>query len=56
MPEAETQTDPEPQQESITVKEYNDLQIEATRQHLFIVNTLIQKVLTLEKEFKAISS
>ena len=56
MTESETQTDPEQKPESITIKEYNDLQLEATRQHLFIVNTLIQKVLTLEKELKDISS
>ena len=35
--------------QTVSVKEYNELQIDALKQHLFIVNTIIQKVLTLEK-------
>jgi hypothetical protein len=35
--------------QTVSVKEYNNLQIDAVKQQLFIVNTIIQKVLTLEK-------
>lgn len=36
-------------QESVTVQEYNDVQVQAARQHLIIINSLIQKVINLEK-------
>lgn len=42
--------DPEEETEkTVTVKEYNDLQVDALKQHLFIMNTMIQKIINLEK-------
>ena len=34
---------------SVTVLEYNDLQVESLKQHLFVIDTMIQKVINLEK-------
>ena len=45
----DTDTKPEELPKSVTVQEYNDLQIDAMKQHLFIINTMIQKILELEK-------
>ena len=43
--------DPKPEEppESVTVQEYNDLQVASLKQHLFIIDTMIQKVINLEK-------
>ena len=37
------------EEKSVTVQEYNDLQVESVKQQLFIMNTMIQKILALEK-------
>lgn len=42
--------------ESVTIKEFNDLQIESLKQSLFIINTMIQKVLALEKTVEELKS
>jgi len=45
----EVENKEEPVTQSVTVKEYNELQFEALKQQMFVMNTLIEKVVRLEK-------
>jgi plasmid maintenance system antidote protein VapI len=40
---------------SVTVQEFNDLQVDALKQQLFIMNTMIQKIINLEKALEDLS-